>query len=458
MSAKELRELRKWVQSPAHNQRQDVMDLFEYLTSANNLHSQRALAKETVYAAVFPKQKYSDTVMRQVMHFLFKTVEDYLTYSETRSDVVRSQAMLARVYLRKQLPRLFVKAMDTGRQLQQKQPFRNHLYFENEYLLEMENYAYQSGLSRTAPLNLQEVSNANDVAYLANKLQLSCIMHSHQTVYNSEYDLQLLQTLLREIEASPSFLTIPAIAIYYYSYKAITHPEDKTHYQHLKNQITSHSQLFPDHEMRVILLLTINYCIGRINAGNTEFLRETFELYQQGLKDDIFLENGLLSRFTYNNIVIAGLNLREFKWVEQFIHEYSPYLDSKHREAQVHTNLARLYYEKKDYKTAMELLVQADYDDILLTLVAKTMLLKIYCELDEINALDSLLASMRTYLRRKKVMGYHQANYRNIIRFTGKVMRVKPYDQEQQNKLKAEIEAATPLTERTWLLTQLERL
>ena len=102
--------------------------------------------------------------------------------------------------------------------------------------------------------------------------------------------------------------------------------------------------------------------------------------------------------------------------------------------------------------------MQADYDDILLTLVAKTMLLKIYYELDEINALDSLLGSMHTYLQRKKVMGYHQSNYKNIIRYTRRLLRVAPYDDNQKQKLKAEIEQTNPLTERKWLLEQLDRL
>lgn len=457
-SKKEVRDLRKWLLSPAHNQRQDVVDLFEYLVSGNNLNSSQALKKEYVFTQIIGQKKYDDALMRQVIHFLFKAVEAFLTYQEMLKDEVRAQTFLCRVYRQKQLPKLFNKAMEACRKIQQNQPYRNHQYFENEYLLQLENYTYLSGLSRTAPLNLQEVSDANDVAYLANKLQLSCIMLSHQTVYKSEYKMQLLDALLRQIESQHHYLEIPAIAIYYHSFKAITNPDETWHYKQLKEQIKKYGRLFPPHEMRVIMLLTINYCIGRINAGHTEFLRETFELYQEGLKNDIFLENGLLSRFTYNNIVIAGLNLKEFEWVEHFIHQYSPYLDEQHRQGQVHINLARLFYEKKDYKKAMEMLIHADFDDILLTLVGKTLLLKIYYELDEFNALDSLLGSMHTYLQRKKVMGYHQSNYKNILRFTRRLLRTAPYDNEQKSKLKAEIEQANPLTERKWLLEQLERL
>ena len=106
----------------------------------------------------------------------------------------------------------------------------------------------------------------------------------------------------------------------------------------------------------------------------------------------------------------------------------------------------------------MKLFAQSDYDDILMTLNARTMLLKMYYELDETNALDSLIGSMKTYLQRKKVMGYHKDNYKNIIQYTKKMLKMAHYDKEQIQKLKTEIEATNPLTERKWLLAQLDKL
>jgi hypothetical protein len=106
----------------------------------------------------------------------------------------------------------------------------------------------------------------------------------------------------------------------------------------------------------------------------------------------------------------------------------------------------------------MKLFAQSDYDDILMSLNAKTMLLKMYYELDEINALESLLGSMRTYLQRKKVLGYHKSNYQSIIHFTKKLLKLPPYASDQHAKLKKELTEASPLTERKWLLEQLDRI
>ncbi len=458
LDKKEVRELRKWVNSPAHNLRQDVSDLFEYLVAGQHLFSEKHLEKEKAFQAIYPDKTYSDAEMRQVMHFLLRVIEDFLVYNELSRDEVRSQTILAKVYRKRQLPKLFQKTIDVGQGIQQQQPYRNHQYFENEYAIQFEQYTYLSGLGRNTPLNLQEVSDANDVAYLANKLQLSCIMLSHQAVFKTTYKLQILNELLSHVEENPQLLGVPAIAIYYYQYRAMTRPDEEVHYRLLKKEILENGHLFPAEEMRVIYLLTINYCIGRINAGVEGFLKESFELYKDGIQKNIFLENGVLSRFTFGNIVIAGLNLKEFEWVEDFIHRYKVFLEEKHREDLVHFNLARLNFEKKNYKKAMQLFATLDYNDILMNLVAKTMLLKMYYELDETNALDSLIGSMKTYLQRKKVMGYHKDNYKNIIQYTKKMLKMAHYDKEQIQKLKKEIETTNPLTERKWLLAQLDKL
>ena len=455
---KEVRELRKWLHSPAHNQRQDVIDLYEYLMAGQHLFVDKFLAKDRAFHAAFPDRDFNDDEMRQTMHFLFKAVEEFLAYNELLKDEVRSQTMLAKAYRQRQLPKLFNKAMDASKKTQNKQPYRNHHYFENEYTLQFEQYSYLSGLGRNTPLNLQEVSDANDIAFLTNKLKLSCIMLSHQAVFKTDYQMHLLEDVLTSIEQDPKYLQLPAISIYYFSFKAISGKKDEQHFVKMKEQVMQHSDLFPADEIRVIFLLAINYCIGQINAGKLEYYKESFELYELGMKKNIFLLNGVLDRFTFGNTIITALNLGKFSWVDKFITDNSNLIEDRYRSNYVAFYRARLHFERKEYNKAMKLLAQSDYDDILMAFSAKIMLLKMYYELDEFNVLDSLLASMQTYLQRKKVMGYHKTNYKNIIKFTKKLLKIFPNDREGKEILKKEITETNPLTEKKWLLEQLQKL
>jgi hypothetical protein len=100
------------------------------------------------------------------------------------------------------------------------------------------------------------------------------------------------------------------------------------------------------------------------------------------------------------------------------------------------------------------LLQKAEYRDILLGLAAKVILLKIYYELDEFEVLEAHLNSMKGYLIRKRVLGYHKKNYQNIISYTKKLM-ILGYNALEINTLRNTIEQEPILTEKEWFWEQL---
>ena len=61
---------------------------------------------------------------------------------------------------------------------------------------------------------------------------------------------------------------------------------------------------------------------------------------------------------------------------------------------------------------------------------------------------------MRTFIRRNKIIGYHQENYLNLIQFTKKLMESNPYDKKEITTIKKEIEATKAIAEKDWLLGQ----
>ncbi len=456
-SKKELRELRKWLQSPAHNQRDDVLRLLDYLSEDNHLYNDAYLDKKSAFRWVHAKETFDDAKMRQTIFFFMKALESFLIYEEIQQDDIYTKTALARVYRKRRLDRSFQKNMRHIHSLQQKHHFRNSHFLRNQYLSQEEQYTYIVSQNRTIPMNLQEVADSLDITYLADKLRQSCHMLAHQTVYKTDYETGLLKEALQYVESN-KFLDVPAIATYYYIYKTITEKEEEVHFYSLKKQINENGHLFPQSEIRDIYLLAINYCIGRMNAGDDNYIRESFELYRQGFDCNILIENEATSRWTFQNVVLIGLKLQEFSWVEHFITNFQQYLEEKHRKSVVAYSLARMYYERGNYDASIRHLNAADYDDILINLNAKTLLFKMYYEQEELDALESLLESMRNYLVRKKVMGYHKSNYKNIIRFTKKLLKANPYNNGQLDKLRKEIEVASPLTEKEWLLRQVERL
>ncbi len=104
----------------------------------------------------------------------------------------------------------------------------------------------------------------------------------------------------------------------------------------------------------------------------------------------------------------------------------------------------------------MPLLLQVGTYDKLHTFLAKTLLAKMYFELKEIDSLNSLLQSFKIFIKRKKELGYHREGSLNFIKFISKLINLKPEDNIED--LFKEISETKVLTEKVWLLEQVEKL
>ncbi|MBK7408885.1 MAG: hypothetical protein IPJ40_13000 [Saprospirales bacterium] len=454
MDARERGRLGKFVRSPFFNQRDDVIRLLEVLEES----VRRAIPptdKQVLFQSLFPGAPYDDHRVRLAASLLLKLAEKFMVYEYREGQPVDYELQLAGIYRRRNLQRHYRGAIRQALAQQEKEPYQNAEFFEHSFRIELEEYNHAAASWRTDATNLQGVSDQFDLAYIAQKLRQSCFSLSHQAVYNTEYRFGLLEEVLAYIDRA-ELQDIPAIGVYYYCYLALVHPETEVHFQQFRRKISESDHVFPQEEIRNLYLLAINYCIKKYNEGNSHYLEEENQLYRQGLEKGYLLINGYLSRFTYRNVVTIGLVMKDFEWVEQFIHQYRDTLKPDIRDSIFSFCLANLEYEKKNYDAAIHLLQKSEYRDLLLNLAAKTLQMKVWYELGELDVLDSHLEAMRTFIRRKGIIGYHRSNYLNTITITKKLVNLRPYDQAQREALRRQIEQTMALAEREWLLGQLE--
>ncbi len=366
------------------------------------------------------------------------------------------QHLLLDAYRKRGLDRHFTKAYRQQQRALDKTVQEHPEQHLARYWQERAYFQHRAKSERTREHNLQAMEDALTLAFLSMKLRQACWLLAHEAVYKAEYKVAL-EPLLLELALKPAYAQQPAVAIYLNCYRMLKAPEESAHFEAFRDWLFRIIGHFPVEELRDLFLLGINYCIRQINRTADSYLREALELYKKGLETDLLLENGVLSRFTYNNIAGIALRLQELDWTAHFLEAYRPMLAPHERQAAYSLNAARLAFSCKDYAQAITHLQQADYRDFINNMVAKTLLLKCYFELDEYNLLEYHLQTMRSFLRRKRKMSYHQQNYRNIVQLTFRLLRLKPGDQATAHALKTAIETTTPLTERQWLLRALER-
>ncbi|MEL7426378.1 MAG: hypothetical protein AAFN81_25515 [Bacteroidota bacterium] len=454
LSHSELRMLKKYVRSPFVTHREELALLCELLVQSC-YEKQAFPAKEELYVLVFGHSLYNDQRLRSLMSDLHLRIEDYLRWLSSENRRPIADIHLTALYRKRGLNRHFQRtSRKVNRQLEES-TIRNADYYQQQLLFQIETNRFQTTNKRTGKLNLQEIGDTMDTLYLAQKLRHVCSQLSHRAVYQTDYQFGLLAQWIDEIEDSP-YLTIPAIALYYYCYRFLTEAYSQEYFRKFREQLRQHYQQFPQDELKDLYRAAINFCIRKLNGGSLDFTREGWELYQDGLSQQLFLENQQLSRFTFDNIVGFGLRLEDFGPVVDFIENYQQYLAPAYRESAVHFNYARLEYSRRNYTQALTHLQHAKPKDLVNQLILKTIQLKIYFEADEISLLESHLDSFRHFIRRREVSDYHRTNFSNIITYTRKLISLAPSMREQRQRLGSLIEAEPILSEKEWLLSKVD--
>ena len=175
-------------------------------------------------------------------------------------------------------------------------------------------------------------------------------------------------------------------------------------------------------------------------------------MYKKQEKDKIDFQH-------YKNIIGIGLKVKEDFWVEQFIQNYTQYIVEDKRENAKNYNLAKLYFSQKKYYQVIEQLREVQFANHIYALNGKTILLKTYYELQEYQALDSLIDSFRIYIRRNKLLSNEaKQQHLNLLRFTKKLSGILPRDKISIEKISNQINTCKALAGKNWILEKVAEL
>ncbi len=452
LSPAERRRFKKWVNSPAHNINARLSAFYEFLDTRQTL-SERSLKRERAFAAIFENQPYDDLQMRRTMSEFLGVLEGFLSHEGWRENPSEHWLSLAKTYRQRQLNTDATAYLNKAEEALNAQPLRDAHYFLDHYRLQEEKLAQNP--ARDSALNLQEMADELARFFVAELLRNACSAASHSAIYRADYQLPYLDTVLNDCAAG-RYDSVPLIRLYFHSYHCLSQPTANEHFFAYKALLPDAAQWLSKAELRDVLLFGINYCIRQLNIDEPGFFREAFDLYKLGLKQETFLEHGVLSRFSYKNMVAIGLKLDETAWVETFLDTYTQLLSEEFREPYERFCRAKLSYRTQDFDQVQTLLHDLSFDDVFLELDARVLLMKIYFETGEWRLLEGFLRAFERFVGRKKMLAYHAPNYRNIVQFTSKLMWWKsgkrPFSTEELNVLRQQISLAKPLTEREWLL------
>ncbi|MEM6769539.1 MAG: hypothetical protein AAF597_03045 [Bacteroidota bacterium] len=450
LSPTESRRFTDWLACPLHNRRKDCRLLYQFLLQA----APSTTAKDR-YAAAYPEASFDPARYRQLEHQLLKRLEAFLAWDHYQRDDFAPDHFLLQAYRR--------RGLDDHRQtrLRRYRPGEtageHRLQFD--YFHATESYDLSLATNRGGKVDYLAPEYALEKYLLGLRLRQTCITLAHQRLHKSATPYQIPR--LTETLAAASgkeYQNDPFIRLFYLvAQLQIKDPEAATPiFKETITLLIESGNRLPFGDQYNLLLLAINYGLRRANTGAESAIEDTFRLYQIGLERAMLYNRGLISIFAFNNILGLALRLEKKSFATRFLEAHKDLLPEKGGAEVVALGRARLALANGEDGEALRHLQQADFQDFIHHLTARVLQLKIYFRQDSFTLVQSHISSTRKLLQRRKGIGYHLQNYRNIFALANAILRLGPGEQEAAKQLLAKVESTSPCTEKPWLLERIK--
>ena len=465
LTQKEKERFQHFVNSPYLNQHSKTQELLDLILKALE-NPKLSLDRKYIFKKLFPKDTFDEQKLHNIQSYLKKLFHRFLAFEHLESLDYHEQLLTVESsFANNRFDLLKNRAKQLEKSLS-KHPYHDSNYYYVNYRLQ-NLLGYYSGHyeDRARTVTFNKMLSSLDKFYIIEKLKNCCHLTANMMLINTKYEFLFLEELLLFIkEHWEEFYTNDlSIILYYTILLSLREEENTAHYLQLKEMVASKINYLSPDEKGDLYTFTYNYCIVKINAGNSEYRRELFQLYKQGLKSGMLLVKGILSEWNYKNITTLGCNLEEFEWTEDFIQEYKDMLPAHRKDNAYNYNLAYLYCEKRLYNEALSVLLHVQFTDIKYHLSTSFLLLRTYYELKDTEALLSLIETFRIYvIRNRKMTTDQKRSYTNFLRFAKKLVLLKHHSstyskkglEEKLGNLKSKIESTSNVINRVWLLEE----
>jgi hypothetical protein len=459
LEAADRKRLIRYVHSPYFNQSKTLSALCEWFLLQIEREKFR-FTKEDVWKKIMPGMVYDDVNFRKYCSDLLSLIEGFMAH-----EMIAQNKGLLELETLKYINKNKIEHLKSGnarkaRNMIQEDDFQTSEFYQKAFLLEKQYYMLMDyDVQLNVRSNIEDASRFLDLFYWSEKVKLFCTALSRRKTSNFVYQLAFETEIVQYLEQT-DLTQSPQLAIYLHTYKTLRYPEETTHYFNLKKMIHEYGSVMNPRDALEIFDSVLNYCTGKINQGDRQFLEEYFEVSQKALDLNVFLINGELAPWRFNNIVGGMLRFGKTEWSEHFVEQYKVYLPADKQQNTYTFNLARIYRYQQKFDKVLHLLRDVEYEDIGYNLISKAMLTITYYELDEFEALTSFLDAFKNFLtRQKNLTPQRQTGYLNLIKYVRRLMRLLPGDKEAIEKLRLQLEAEKTTTVNfEWLFEKITEL
>lgn len=458
LDRRQLTRVGEAVHSPFFNKNEDVSRFFQYLFRFAPSFNQKELDKAAVLRQLNTSRPLDERRLQYLMSDLVTIVEQVLVLDKIERDEAAQMILLAQgladIGLSDRARHVLARLADFWK----KNETRSPEYLAQAFSAAKLSFALADRTHRTfdPDPSLQTASDYLSAFFLVEKLRLMTAMTNLEQMFKLNYQHDWKK---EDIESLAAKSDHPLVQPWLLAYRIIQYdrPED---FQSLKEILRSQpDRLAKGGDLGHLTAAALNFCTRRINRDAEEqFYGEYLQLYKLLIDHDLILENAQISPWLYQNLITVGLKTGDLVWTRQFIENFRRYLPDNYADSMYAYNLAHIYYHEQKYKEAQQALAQVEFRDPLLSVSARSLLVKIYLETGQDELLFAALEAARVWLlRNHAVTSGLRRQFQKFVELTGKMARLLPNDHAGPKKLMELLPGPTEVLHRDWLVAQLNK-
>ncbi len=461
----EFREFGLFVRSPYFNKEKIQVKFYDTIQKYYPGFSGRNFEKEKIFSRLYPGKKYNDGVMRNILSTTLSLAEDFLSVHRLQKDGIQYRYNIAAELNARRQNKLYEKEASSIDSILENEKIKDAEYFYKKFLLanEKRRFHTRQKSSLVTDVNvLKEVSENLALSFMINMLRIhTYIANTNRYMFHYEQNKGLMDGIENHLINNFDRYKNITILVYYFNFYMLSKTEEEKYFFELRNLFREKYNELSDIDKKNTYTILANYCYTRINKGDLNFLNEQFNIYKQNIDTGYYRgERGFMSHIFFINVVVTGLEAGEVKWVGNFIENYNSELDSVNRDNTVIFCRAFYSYWNKDYSRAMEFAAMVKTDDPSYKHQLKSLYLKIYFDLNEIEPFYSHVDNYKHFIAGDKNVGEQtRVTINNYINSAKRIFDLKLANNDDETALEMlrnEIIASKAMINKPWLLRKIE--
>ncbi len=455
----EFRELGKFVRSPFHNNRDEVIRFYDALKKFYPGFKSSGFTQAKIFSAVYPKKKYSDVLMRKLVSLMTNLVMDFYAVTSFRENTLDYNIKLIYTLYGKNLPAMFERKAKSMEELLRKSKHTLEYY---EAKFKYTGWVTSYLVNKNESANMRKYQNELDdfiEYFLIVALMQYRRLRTNSKMYNIKYDLKFYNEVIEFIKKY-DYRDSTLVSLYY-NLAMLTDTEEEKYFLEMQKFWKKFEDKLTDLIQYVIYVSLYNYCINRKQKGEIKYHKLQFDIAKRYFGKNVFpKELGYIQPNLFAAAIQNAAKLKEFKWAADFINIYEKSLDPETAGETINYCLAIIEFEKGSYEKSLTYLSTINPERQARKLSVKNLLIRIYYELDYTEELISLIDSYKHYLHRDKdVTELAKENNLVFIKSVFSLVKIKLNKNiEAALLLKTEIEAVPYFNLKEWVLEKIENL